>query len=101
VEKYPEGKGADDLSLWTRCVTRNVNFFYRCAAIDFVEIGKRGDRFYNWRIGLYAGNNPAWVRPMIKVILLHARRERERIKRGLPETITICSPGHEDITVNR
>jgi 5-methylcytosine-specific restriction endonuclease McrA len=101
VEKYPEGKDADDLGLWTRCVARNVNFFYRCAAVDFVEIGKRGDRFYNWRIGLNAGNNPVWVTNIVKVILLHARRERERIKRGVPETIIISSPGNDDITVSR
>ncbi len=99
VDGYPTGHQADDLTSWTRFVSRNVNFFYQCAAVGFVEIGKRGDRFYNWRISLNAGNNPIWAKHMVKVILLHAQRERERIKCRRPETITISSPGFDDITV--
>jgi superfamily II DNA or RNA helicase len=97
--KPPSGHLAEDLDLWGRFVTRSVNLYFQCAAVDSVEIGKRGERFYDWRIKLNHGNDPRWIRPLTENILLLARRERGKVGRGVPETITISSPDLKVITV--
>jgi len=97
--KQPTGHHAEDLDLWIRFLNRSVSFFFQCAAVNSVEIGKRGERFYDWQITLNVGNDPRWIKPLVVNILLLARREREKVKRGIPETITVCSPGFKDITV--
>ena len=90
--KPPTGHEAEDLDLWTRYVCRSVNFYYQCSAVNSIEIGKRGERFYDWRVSLKVGNDPLWIRPLVENILLLARRERDKVKRGVPESITISSP---------
>ena len=97
--KPPTGQDAEDLDLWVRFVTRSVNLFFQCAAVDSVEIGKRGERFYDWRIKLNLGNDPQWVRPVAENILLLAQRERGKVGRGFPQTITLSSPGRKVITI--
>jgi hypothetical protein len=67
--------------------------------VSSIEVGKRGERFYDWRVGLNVGNDPRWIRPLIANVLLLAQKEREKAKRGVPETITIFSPGFEPVTV--
>jgi 5-methylcytosine-specific restriction endonuclease McrA len=97
--KPPTGQNAEDLEQWRRFVARTVNLLFQCAAVDAVEIGRRGERFYDWRIKLNSGNDPTWVKLLAENILLIARREREKAGRGVPETITISSPGRKDILV--
>ena len=76
--KAPAGKDAEDLDVWGRFVTRSVNLFFQCAAVDSVEIGKRGERFYDWRINLNLGNEPRWIKTLVESILLLARGSERR-----------------------
>jgi superfamily II DNA or RNA helicase/5-methylcytosine-specific restriction endonuclease McrA len=97
--KPPTGHEAEDLDLWERYVRRTVNFYYQCSAVNSVEIGRRGDRFYDWQVSLNMGSDPRWMKPLVENLLLLARRERQKVKRGTPETMTVSSPGFKHVTV--
>jgi hypothetical protein len=88
-----------DLEQWKRYVFRSVNFFYGCGATHLVNIGKRGDSFYNWSVELKPGNAPQWVKPLLDNILIRARRERKKAGYGVPISITVFTPGHKEIVV--
>ena len=62
-ERMPVGNDAKDRDKWERYLRLCVNFFYRCSAVEQVEIGGRGEKYRHWRIALYQGNPAAWVQP--------------------------------------
>ena len=70
---------------------RSVNFFYRCAAVEDINIAARGERFRTWRIRLFQGNDPDWLRPHLPE--LTERIRHARVEAGFqpaPETIVIA-----------
>jgi len=71
---------------------RSLNFFYRCAAVETVQIGKRGPAFYHWEITLYAGNDPRWLKPYRKDLIRRIRERRQEIGRQGPDGITVSAP---------
>jgi hypothetical protein len=97
--KSPTRRNAADLEEWRRYVFRSINFFYGCAATHLVDIGKRGDRFYNWYVELKPGNDPQWVKPLLENILIRVRRDREKAGYGVPDTITVSAPDSKAVTV--
>jgi ATP-dependent helicase IRC3 len=97
--QLPTGQKAVDLEQWRRYIFRSINFFYQCDATDMVGIGKRGTYFYHWSVELNPGNDPTWVTSLLKNILLCVRRERAKMGYGVPDTITVYAPEHEEITV--
>ncbi len=97
--KSPTRKKTADLEQWRRYVFRSINLFYSCAATHLVDIGRRGERFYNWYVELKPGNDPRWVKPLLENILICVRRDREKAGYGVPDTITVFAPKHKKITV--
>jgi superfamily II DNA or RNA helicase len=97
--KSPAGQKAKDLKLWRRYVFRSINLFYGCAATHSVDIGGKGERFYNWYVELKPGNDPRWVKPLLENILIRVRRDREKAGYGVPDTITVFAPGNKKITL--
>ena len=64
-----------------------------------MKIGKKGDNFYNWYVELKPGNDPRWVKALLENVLIRVRREREKAGYGIPNSITVFTPGHEEIVV--
>ena len=87
----PSGRHAKDPEQWEMHIRRSVNFHYRCAAVERVDIAARGKRFRTWRIWLFQGNDPAWLQPHLQA--LAARIRQTRANAGFepaPETIEIA-----------
>ncbi|MEW6498334.1 MAG: HNH endonuclease signature motif containing protein, partial [Cyanobacteriota bacterium] len=76
---------------------RSINFFYRCAAVNFeITVNSRtGEDLYRWDISLYAGNNPGWVIPHLKQTLKEIRRVRSQAGFAGPKEIVITAPGFD------
>ncbi len=91
----PKAQHAHEAADWEKFLRRSVNFFYRCAAIEYVTIGKRGHYFYNWEIYLYAGNEPAWIEPHLQELIQRIQERRAEIGRQGPDTIRIGAPDRE------
>ena len=63
IKMEPVPTDAGDRVKWERCVRATLNHYFRCAATSRVEIGARGERFYEWRIILNPGNSPKFLEP--------------------------------------
>ena len=58
---------------------RFINLYYRCRAVQTIDIGGRGDRFYTWTVTLFPDNHPAWFEALnaqlVNFFLRSAREE--------------------------
>lgn len=72
---------------WEKFLRRTINTFYRCAAVESVRIGKRGELYYRWEIRLFPRNDPAWLRPHLPGIASGIRTARKEGGVGGPEEI--------------
>ncbi|MCK5834082.1 HNH endonuclease [bacterium] len=84
---------------WEKEICRAVNAFYRCAAVASVEIGLRGSKARNWKITLYAGNNPNWLREYLNPILDNINEVRREDGYFEIESITVKAPGEKWIVL--
>ena len=52
-------------------MTRIVNFFYHCQAVIgmTIHVKSSGSHYYKWKIELYAGNNPEWLKNQRKKLI--------------------------------
>jgi ATP-dependent helicase IRC3 len=88
-------RSAHEAADWEKFLRQNINFFYRCAAVQRVTIGKRGHSFYNWEIYLYDGNEPAWLEPHLPKLIKLIKECRANVGRQGPDTIRIGAPDRE------
>jgi ATP-dependent helicase IRC3 len=88
----PTGAHTKEPEWWEMFVRRTINLFYRCAAVDSVEIGGKGERFRHWRIRLFPGNNEAWLEPHLPTLIERIRLARDKAGyEAAPDEITITS----------
>ena len=76
----PSGRDAKDPGQWEMYLRRCVNFYYRCAAVEGVDIAARGERFRTWPYLAVPGQRSGLARAPSAAHLSHAsgRRGRER-----------------------
>ena len=74
---------------WERFLRRTINTYYRCAAIESVRIGKRGELFYRWEIRLFPGNPAAWIEPHLAGLASAIRSARQAGGVGGPDQISV------------
>ena len=87
----PLGGDAKDPWHWEMYLRRCVNFHYRCAAVEEVDIAARGERFRTWRMRLFQGNDPAWLEPHLRELVARIRDAREEAGfKPAPEKILIA-----------
>jgi hypothetical protein len=92
MPKTPTGDHAKEPEWWEMFLRRTINLFYRCAAVDSVEIGGRGERFRHWRIRLFPGNNEKWLDPHLPALIQRIRQAREKAGyEPAPDDITVTS----------
>lgn len=90
--KTPTSIHAKEPEWWEMFLRRTINLFFRCAAVDSVEIGGRGEKFRHWRIRLFPGNNEEWLEPHLLALIQRIRQARERAGyEAAPDEITITS----------
>jgi len=88
--KNPMGIHAKEPEWWEMFLRRTINLFFRCAAVDAVEIGERGEKFRHWRIRLFPGNNEEWIEPHLPALIARIRQARERAGyEAAPDEITV------------
>ena len=88
--RMPTGKLAKDRDKWERYLRQCINFYYRCSAVENVDIGGRGDRFRCWRVSLYQGNDPAWLQPHLDSLVAAIRAVREKAGyQAAPDSIEV------------
>lgn len=66
-----------DIRQWEMFVRATFNLFYRCTAVDTVEIGQRGEKFHHWRVTLLPGNKSDWILPHLVSLVAYIRKARE------------------------
>lgn len=88
----PIGIHAKSAERWEIFLRRTINLFFRCAAVDTVEIGGRGPRFRHWRIRLFPGNDARWVEPHLPSLIQQIRQARERAGyEAAPDEISVTT----------
>lgn len=86
----PTGAHAKEPEWWEMFLRRTINMFFRCAAVDSVEIGGRGERFRHWRIRLFPGNNEKWLTSHMDALAERIRQAREKAGyEAAPDQISI------------
>jgi superfamily II DNA or RNA helicase len=95
----PTSEDATNAEAWERYLRRVVNFFYECSAVAHVEIGKKGDAYYNWSIGLHSDNDPAWLRPVLGDLLTRIQRVRDDAGKPHVATLRVSAPGYKDVVI--
>lgn len=71
--QFPAGFSSADLDRIETDIRRTINMFYQCAAVDELEIGRRGIRRLDWRIRLRSGNPRDWFAPHVQALLDRVR----------------------------
>jgi len=92
IPKTPTGDRVKEPECWHMFLRRTINFFYRCAAVDSVEIGARGERFRHWQIRLFPGNNEKWLDPHLPDLIQRIRLARAKEGyEAAPDHLTVTS----------
>lgn len=92
----PKSWMAGEPEEWEKYMRRNVNFFYQCAAVESVRIGRKGSSFYEWQINLYEGNSPSWFKPHLETLVERITVARETERFQSLEGIKVKSPNEAD-----
>lgn len=93
--RFPTGFTSSDLDDIEHDIRRTINMFYRCAAVDAVEIGRRGVKRREWCIRLRSGNPATWFEPHLRELFNRVRVAQADDRTGPVERITLEAPGEE------
>jgi hypothetical protein len=74
----PQESNANDPGEWEMFLRRSINFFFRCAAVNHVEIGQGVVNSRRWSVWLFSGNNASWLEPHKADLLRTIRGARDR-----------------------
>jgi hypothetical protein len=94
----PSQQCAGEAEEWEKFLKRSINFFYRCAAVDYVTIGRRGPNFYHWQVYLYAHNDPRWIEPHLPKLIQRIQGRRVEAGKLGPDKITIAAPDSSSVS---
>lgn len=94
---FPTGELAADTVEWEKYLRRVINFHYRCRAVEAIDIGRRGTRYYEWGIRLFAGNDPRWLKRHLRGVLMTIYRSREHLRNPSPLALGVMAPDGESM----
>lgn len=69
---------------WIKYIKRVINLFYCSSSVRNVSITEK-----EWRVELYNGNDPTWIRPHLKDLLNYIRTTRNQIDLKSPDRIIV------------
>jgi len=90
--------GQDELEKFLR---RSINFFYQCAAVEFLKLPQRGRNAGEWYIYLYSSNNPEWLRPHLRGLVERINVARRELNLKEVKNISVGAPDQNDVTSTR
>ncbi|HSN98587.1 MAG TPA: HNH endonuclease [Candidatus Nanopelagicales bacterium] len=90
--KFPAGFGSTDLDELARDVQRTINMFYQCAAVDEIEMKRKGIKRREWRIRLRSGNPQKWFEPHVKDLFERIREAQDSDRSGPVRSIILQAP---------
>ncbi len=94
VMNGPHPRRAGEVAAWEQVVRRHINFLFRCGAVQRVRVGDRRGLGRVWKVWLYAGNPPAWVRRWRGALLDHFGELCEEADRRPPRDLVVMgTPG--------
>jgi len=73
-----KGSRAKNPVEWEMFLRQSINFFFRCAAVNQVVIGKKGEKFLCWSVSLFSGNDANWLEPHKAELVRIIREARDR-----------------------
>ena len=79
----PQSHEKEDQS-WIKYLKRLINMFYCSSAVKNVSLNEK-----EWRIELFMGNNPAWLRPHLNDLLEEITVKRNQIDLKSPNKIIV------------
>ncbi len=82
-----------DLKEWSRWLGRNVNFFYRAAAVEKIRINRTGRYSMEWGISLHDGNAPSSMAALLPGLLGTIRTVLDEAGHSAPEGVRLTTPG--------
>ncbi|OIP41790.1 MAG: hypothetical protein AUK47_05805 [Deltaproteobacteria bacterium CG2_30_63_29] len=100
VLRFPEPAVRGETEPWEQFLRRTFNWFYRCGAVHSVNIGKRGDGFYHWKVELYVRNPPTWLKPHLGELLRQIRHSRAEMRKNGPDSLTVSCPGEDEVSAS-
>lgn len=86
---------ARDKRQWEKMLRRSINFFYLCAAVKSIKIGKEWEYWYDWEVFLFTSNNPSWLIPHLKKSVREIQQVRSNKGLTGPKEIMITAPGFD------
>ena len=73
---------------WKKFLQRYINFFYKCAAVESIQIDKNEQ---NWKIKLHEGNNTSWLTSFIEDLTINIQSIRKEYGYSGPKELEIES----------
>lgn len=88
--KTPTGDQAKYPDWWEMFLRRTINLFYCCSAVDYVEVGARGEKLRHWRVKLFPGNHEEWLEPHLASLTTRIQTARKKAGyKSAPESISV------------
>jgi hypothetical protein len=84
---------------WEKKLRKAINMFFKCAAVDSVVVGQRGEKARNWVVRLYAGNDPKWLKDYLKVLLKDINKKRRTANMFKIESISVTAPDAKTVVI--
>jgi len=91
--RFPTGFNSADLDDLADDIQRTINMFYRCAAVDEIEIGKKGIKRREWRIRLRSNNPREWFEEHLVELFERVRAAQVNDRSSPVRSIVLEAPG--------
>jgi superfamily II DNA or RNA helicase len=85
----PEVAQANNIESWKEFISKTVNFFYKCGAVQEVVIHDGGYHFYTWQVRLHTGNDPNWLEAHLPELAKRIRNARRSFTSKSPSKIIV------------
>ncbi len=83
IFNIPQNRSVEN-ETWIKYIKRLINQFYCSSAVKNVKLGDK-----EWKIELFSGNDPSWIRPHLKELTTEINVFRDQIKLKGPEKIIV------------
>ena len=69
---------------WIKYLKRLINLFYCASVVKNITLNEK-----EWKVELYGGNNPAWIKPHLEELIDEITILRNQVNLKAPEKIIV------------
>jgi superfamily II DNA or RNA helicase/5-methylcytosine-specific restriction endonuclease McrA len=91
--RFPVGFTSNDLDDLSCDIQRTINMFYECAAVDEIEIKRKGTKRREWRIRLRSKNPRSWFEEPLRELFERVREAQAGDPYGCVRSIILETAG--------